>query len=124
MVCCKKVKKEQPSAVPKEVISLIRQAETMIARKEYAKGIKILIKVLSLDEDNVNASSQLAYAFLQTGEFKKAEGLFRKVLDKKPRDPAILTNYALSIFEQKNAIIISESNSNKIFGETKRDFFM
>lgn len=102
-------KKKEVDFVPPEVISMIRQAETLLARNEFENAIKILIKILSFDEDNINASTHLAYAFLQTGEFKKAESLYKKVLEKKPKDAGLLTNYALSIFEQKNESRIQDS---------------
>jgi tetratricopeptide (TPR) repeat protein len=105
----KKKKASDSDFIPREVITMMRQAETLLARKEYDEAIKILIKVLAFDEDNLSASSHLAYAVLQTGEFRKAENLFKKVIEKKPKDPGILTNYALSIFEQKNESRIQDS---------------
>jgi len=103
--------KEPPLSqkAPKEVIPLLRKADSLIGRNEYTDAKKTLIHVLSLDADNVDASAHLAYTFLKTGEFKKAESLFKKVLEKKPKDASLLTNYALCIFEQRDPSRISIS---------------
>jgi tetratricopeptide (TPR) repeat protein len=95
--------------IPREIIPCIRRAEALIARKEFQEAKKVLINALSLDQDNTEASYQLGFTYLQTGDFIKAETLFFKVLQKRPRDPALLTNYALSIFEQKEPSRVLDS---------------
>lgn len=104
-----RVKREKIEKTPPEVIPLIRKAEANIARGDYKEAIRMLIKVLSMDQNNIDACSHLGYAYLKTGEFSKAETLFLKVLEERPRDPLLLTNYALCIFEQKDAKRIKES---------------
>lgn len=95
--------------VPGDAISLMRKGEAMIARKDFDEAKKIFLKVLAWDDENIDASSHLAYSYLQTGEYTKAEVLFKKVLDATPNDPILLTNYALCLFEMKDPTRIEES---------------
>jgi tetratricopeptide (TPR) repeat protein len=101
--------KDKATNIPREIIPQIRKAEALIARKELEEAQKILIKILSWDDDNADAGAHLAYIYLQTGEFMKAENLFRKVLEQRPRDSSLLTNLSLAIFEQKNNDRVEES---------------
>lgn len=94
---------------PQKIILLLRRAEALIARKDFDEAKKILIHILSWEEDNFDASAHLAYVYLQSGEYRKAENLFLKALELRPRDPSLLSNYALAILEQKDPARITDS---------------
>lgn len=93
----------------KDIVTLLKRAEVFIARKEYPEAKKSLIKILAWDEDHAEASTHLGFVYLQTKEYKKAESLFRKALEVRSQDASLLTNFSLSLFEQKDPSLIEES---------------
>ncbi len=94
---------------PQSIITLLRRVDALIARKDFNEAKKILIRILSWQEDHFDASTHLAFVYLQSGEFRKAESLYRKAIQTKPRDASLLTNFALAILEQKDPMRIEDS---------------
>lgn len=94
---------EKKEAIPQEIYTFLRRAEACISRKEYEEATRMLIKVLSWNDDHVGANEHLAFVYLQTGEYSRAENLFRKVIETRPKDPSLLTNFALSVFHQNKS---------------------
>ncbi|QQS59514.1 tetratricopeptide repeat protein [Candidatus Peregrinibacteria bacterium] len=94
---------EKKDVVPQEIYTLLHRAEALISRKEYEEAKRMLIKILSWDDDHAGANEHLAFVYLQTGEYSRAENIFRKVIETRPRDPSLLTNFALSVFHQNKS---------------------
>lgn len=93
-----KIKKDQIN--DSQVTSFIKRAETLLAKKDYTEAEKLLIQVLSLEQDNFVANSMLALLYLRTQSELKAESIYRKLLEDKPRDPALYTNLGLAFYNQ------------------------
>lgn len=94
---------------PQKIITLLRRVDALIARRDFDEAKKILIRILSWQEDHFDAGAHLAYVYLQSGEHRKAESLYRKALELRPRDASLLTNFALSVLEQKDPMRIDDS---------------
>ncbi len=94
---------------PQKIITLLRRVDALISRKDFDDAKKILIRILSWQEDHFDAGAHLAYVYLQSGDHRKAENLYRKVLEVRPRDASLLTNFALAILEQKDPMRIDDS---------------
>lgn len=102
--------KKSPKKVSAEVSPLLRKGEAFMARNNFDEAKKIFLKVLAWDEENCDACSHLAYAYLKTGEFTKAEALFKKVIPHRQKDASLLTNYALCLLEQRDPKRAEESS--------------
>lgn len=98
-----------PAAIKRESIALIRKAEACIHKEDYDAAKKNLIRVLTWDEDHPDANIYLAFVYLQTDNPSKAENLYRRALEKKPNDPKLLTNFSLSLSQQKDPDKIKEA---------------
>ena len=103
----------QPSRPSKKstqkILEMLRQAESLIAREKHVAAKKLLIKILAEEENNADASAHLGYIYLNEAKYKRAEGLLRQALVERPRDPQLLTNFALVVFQQKQPKRINES---------------
>lgn len=100
---------EHEEATPQKIMPMLRRVEILIARKEYDEAKKILIRILSWQNDHPDASAHLAYLYLQTSQYGKAETLFRKVLETRLNDASLLTNFALAVLEQKDPEKITDA---------------
>lgn len=83
-----------------QINSFIKRAETLMAKKHYTESEKLLIQVLSLDKNNFVANSLLALLYLKNQADSKAEAIYRKLLEIKPKDPALYTNLGLAFYNQ------------------------
>lgn len=83
-----------------QITSFIKRAETLLAKDNIQEAEKLLIQVLSIDQDNFVANSMLALIYLKTQSDSKAEVIYRKLLEMKPRDPALYTNLGLAFYNQ------------------------
>jgi len=95
-----------------EIIKMLRRSETLVSRGNLMEAKTILIEILAIDPENIDVNSQLAVVYLKSSEFIKSETIFRKILLSRPNDTKILTNFALSILEQKNPEKIPEAIKN------------
>lgn len=94
----KKIKKEEINF--NQINSFIKRAETLMAKDQFEESEKLLIQVLSLDENNFIANSLLALLYLKNHSDSKAEVIYRKLLEMKPKDPALYTNLGLAFYNQ------------------------
>lgn len=94
----KKIKKEEVNFT--QINSFIKRAETLIAKEHFEEGEKLLVQVLSLDENNFVANSMLALLYLKNHADSKAEAIYLKLLEAKPKDPALYTNLGLAFYNQ------------------------
>ena len=103
-----------PPTIPEKKLSKalladLGRAEKLIENKKYEEAARLLISILAHDENHGEANAQLALVYLQMGDFSRSEGFFRRALSVNPRDPALLTNFAIALFEQKTQGALSES---------------
>lgn len=92
------IKKEEINFT--QISSFIKRAETLIAKDLYDEGEKLLVQVLSLDKENFVANSMLALLYLKNHFDSKAEVIYLRLLEIKPKDPALYTNLGLAFYNQ------------------------
>lgn len=83
-----------------QINSFIKRAETLMGKENTEEAEKLLIQVLSIDQENFVANSMLALLYLRLHADSKAEAIYRKLLENKPRDPALYTNLGLAFYNQ------------------------
>jgi len=59
----------------------LRRAEMAIAKEQWSNAKKLLIEALSLAKDELPASLKLADVYIRTNDFRRAETLYRRLLD-------------------------------------------
>jgi outer membrane protein OmpA-like peptidoglycan-associated protein/tetratricopeptide (TPR) repeat protein len=81
--------------------SLLQQADRLLSWKAYGRAIEIYTQVLTKPESQLSvgqrgtAQEQLAYAYQQVGDTKKAQQYYQLALDgNKDRNPQLLLRYA------------------------------
>lgn len=60
---------------------MVRQADLAIAKKQWGEAKKILIQCLSFEKETDTNSLKLARVYFDSGDFKRAETLYRKLLE-------------------------------------------
>lgn len=85
----------------KDFSTLIAKANLHISRKEFSDAEKILIEVLSFDGDYIPALEKLGHIYLETKSFSKSKLLYERLIEEFPKNPNVHTNYALSLFYEK-----------------------
>lgn len=63
---------------------------------QYEQGAGAALRAISLDEENVDAITNLANCLAATGQFKDAQVYYQKALKLTPENPAVLTNLAVA----------------------------
>ncbi len=101
--------KIQEKKLPKLLVADLGRAIKFLENKKYEEAARLFLSVLAYDEYHLSANSHLALLSLQMGDFLRAEEFFRKALSVSPDDPALLTNFAIALFEQKMPLAIAES---------------
>lgn len=59
----------------------IRKADVAIARQEWSNAKKLLIQAVSLSENELSPSIKLAKVYLESGDIKRAEMLYKNLLE-------------------------------------------
>lgn len=80
--------------------SLLREVEKVLSRKDYNEAQALLIQVLTLEPDNVQAGAQLAKLYLVTDRNAKAEALYRELLTRE-EDVSFYANLGLACYMQR-----------------------
>ncbi len=63
------------------------EGELALARKEWERAKRHFIQAIAVAENELDASMKLAYAYLQTEEFSRAETLYRRLIELNPEGP-------------------------------------
>lgn len=79
---------------------LLRRSEMHLAKKSYEEAEKILIQILAIKENHIEANEKLALLYLQQKSYRKSENLYRKLAELRPKDPAVFTNLGLALFSE------------------------
>lgn len=97
-------KKEEviKSVSKKDLSALIAKSDFHISRNEREDAEKILIEVLSFENNNSHALEKLGHIYIQSENYTKAGFLYEKLIEDFPRNPNVYTNYGLSLLHQKN----------------------
>lgn len=79
----------------------MRKAEMAIAKKNLAEAKKYLIQAMSVADDELAVSLTLARVYLESGDLKKAEALYRKLLEEAPENPEIYESLGKIMLKKK-----------------------
>jgi len=79
----------------------MRAAEMTMAKKQWNAAKKSLIQALSIAQDEMPASLKLAKVYMESGDIKKAEQLYRRLLEKDIKNPEIYENLGKIFTKQK-----------------------
>lgn len=79
----------------------MRRAEMAIAKKNMVEAKKSLIQAMSLTNDETPVALKLAGIYMESNDFKRAEALYRKLLDKDQDNPDIYENLGKIMLKKK-----------------------
>lgn len=79
----------------------MRQAEMAIARKQFSEAKKYLIQAMSVADDERAVALKLANVYLESGDMKRAEALYRKLLEEDTENPEIYENLGRILLKRK-----------------------
>lgn len=79
---------------------LMKKAELELERNQDEEAMKTLIQVLALDENHRKANELLAKLYLRSTQEKKAELIYRKLIDLYPFDPEFYASLGHSYFQR------------------------
>lgn len=96
----KEIKKAAFQYTQKDISQGISRAEILIEHKEDDEAEKILISIISVEKEHIDAHVLLAALYLRKKQFSRAEVLY-KTLNKlqEQKDPKTLSNLAFCLFE-------------------------
>jgi tetratricopeptide (TPR) repeat protein len=80
----------------------IRKADMAIAKKQWRDAKRYLIQAISLGKEELPVSLKLAKVYLESGDIRKAETLFRRLIEIEPRNPEVYENLAKILTKKKN----------------------
>jgi tetratricopeptide (TPR) repeat protein len=81
---------------------ILRKADIAMARKQWTEAKKCLIQSLALSRDEINISLKLAKVYLESGDMKRAEMLYKRLLEVDKNNASIYTNLAKIYTARKN----------------------
>ncbi len=73
-----------------------------MAKKQWTEAKKCLIQSLALTRDELIVSLKLARVYLESGDLKRAEMLYKRLLDNNEDNPVIYQNLAIIYTKKKN----------------------
>lgn len=80
----------------------MRQADMAIARKNFADAKKYLIQAMSLAKEEVPVGLKLAKVYLESGDLKRSEALYRKLIEEDPENPDIYESIGRIMLRKKS----------------------
>ena len=81
---------------------ILRKADMAMAKKQWTEAKKCLIQSLALTRDELIVSLKLARVYLESGDLKRAEMLYKRLLDNNEDNPVIYQNLAIIYTKKKN----------------------
>jgi tetratricopeptide (TPR) repeat protein len=79
----------------------LRQADMAIAKNNLRDAKRYLIQAMALTENELPVSLKLADVYMKAGDFKRAETLYRKLLEEDPDNPDIYENIGKIMLKKK-----------------------
>jgi tetratricopeptide (TPR) repeat protein len=97
------ISKAIPKYSGKDITKGIKRSEILLSHGEDKEAEQILVSILSVEENHIEAHILLASMYLRKKRYAKAEAMYRKLLElHKTVTPAIYSNLAFCLFEQNN----------------------
>lgn len=79
----------------------MRKAEMAIAKKSFSEAKKHLIQAMALTESEMPVALKLAQVYMDAGDYKRAETLYRKLLEEDSQNPDIYENIGRIMLKKK-----------------------
>lgn len=79
---------------------ILRKADMAMAKKQWSDAKKYLIQTLAVTRDEFPVSIKLAKVYMDSGDFKRAEMLYKRLMEVEGENPLIYKNLAV-IFTRK-----------------------
>jgi len=80
---------------------ILRKADMAMAKQQWSEAKKLLIKSISLSKDELLVSLKLAMVYMESGDLKRAEALYKRLMDIDPENPVIYENLAKIYIKKK-----------------------
>lgn len=72
----------------------LRKADMAMAKQQWQEAKRLLIQSISLTKDEIPISLKLATVYLESGDLRKAEALYKRLVEHDSANPAIFENLA------------------------------
>lgn len=82
-----------------QISELYKKADAFEGRGQNTEAVQMLLQILSIDENHVEANKKLGFIYLKMGDNLKAEYIFKKLLNFR-RDAPCLSNLGLALYNQ------------------------
>jgi len=79
----------------------MRKAEMAMAKKQWSEAKKYLIQATALSNDEVPVTIKLAGVYMDSGDIKKAETIYRRLIEVAPDNPEIYENLGKILVKKK-----------------------
>lgn len=90
------------SVSTKDLSALIAKSDFYITRKEFDEAEKLLIEVLSFENNHAAALEKLGHIYIVSENYSKAALLYERLTEDFPRNPNVYTNYGLALMHRKD----------------------
>lgn len=80
----------------------MRRAEMAIAKNQFSEAKKYLIQAMALADDELPVAIKLAKVYMDGGDLKRAETLYRKLLEEDNANPEIYSNIGKIMLKKKS----------------------
>jgi tetratricopeptide (TPR) repeat protein len=80
----------------------IRKAELAMAKKQWNEAKRFLIQAISLSMDDFQPSMKLAEVYMESGDHRRAETLFRRLLETDSANPYLYESLGKIFVKRKN----------------------
>jgi len=97
-----------------EINRAFRIGDMHFTRSNFAEAEKWFIKVLALNENHKEALNQLGVIYMQNGNNRRAEILYRKLFSITQKEPTYYCNYGRCLYNQKRYTEAIEAYENAI----------
>jgi tetratricopeptide (TPR) repeat protein len=81
---------------------ILRKADMAMAKKQWTEAKKCLIQSLALTRDELHVSLKLAKVYLESGDLKRAEMLYKRLLEENKDNTVIHKSLAVIYTKKKN----------------------
>lgn len=105
---------------------IMREADMALAKKNWNEAKKFLIQALALTRDEIPVSIKLASVYFESGDIKRAESIYRRLLEIEGGNTSILERLAKICVKKKHykeavqyyvqAIEIDDKDDKKLVG--------
>ncbi len=79
----------------------MRRAEMAIAKNQFTEAKKYLIQAMSMTDDDYSVVIRLAKVYLESGDLKRAETMYRKLLEDNTENPEVYESLGRILLKRK-----------------------